>query len=487
MIILVADDDRLVRFTIKSILQEILGDNGDTFLEAENGKDMLALCRERMPDVAFVDIRMPYMNGLKAIEESKKYSEATEYVIVSGYSDFAYAQKGISLGIHEYILKPVDKEQLKQIMGKLQEKVKNQNYESNSRFQLRLMNTFNEYAAIGLESYEAAPDRKYHYLAFLLYMSMGRAAKEESVRMQKQLLQKLRELGDEVVNKKGYYVITNTVDGIPCILFGLSELLEDYVFTHIKKIMMISAQKFKGNSICHMQWFRAETEEEVCKMCDCAGAKMYLMMQEHSGSLHEYDSCRTGLYEQEFLRQVGQLLEAWEQADGIVCREVMNKLWRTYQKKEPDVNLENVSAYCSLLTGCRIDSSSLKGFCKSFVDQVEQMYEGMHREDSDVMEQIKGYIQRYYMNDISISQIAEHFSLTANYLSTIFHRKAGVRFIDYLTDTRIEAAKKLLLSNVSASVQDIAIMVGYNSARHFSALFQKQTGETPSDYRKSRI
>ena len=91
------------------------------------------------------------------------------------------------------------------------------------------------------------------------------------------------------------------------------------------------------------------------------------------------------------------------------------------------------------------------------------------------------------MYDISISQIAEQLGLTANYLSTIFKRKTGEKFIDYLTRTRMEAAKKLLVQNFSASVQDIALMVGYNSARHFSALFQKYTGETPSAYRKSQM
>ena len=88
------------------------------------------------------------------------------------------------------------------------------------------------------------------------------------------------------------------------------------------------------------------------------------------------------------------------------------------------------------------------------------------------------------MYGIGISQIAEQFGLSANYLSTIFKRKTGERFIDYLTRIRIEAAKKLLIQNASASVQDIALMTGYTSSRHFSTLFQKYTGKTPTVYRK---
>ena len=149
MIILIADDDRLVRFTIKSILQEILGDSGDIFLEARNGQEMANECREHHPDIAFVDIRMPVMNGLDAIAESKKYSKETEYVIVSGYSDFTYAREGIRLGVNEYLLKPADEEEIRRVMERLQEKVEKNRKDSNSRFQLRVMNAFSYYSSMG--------------------------------------------------------------------------------------------------------------------------------------------------------------------------------------------------------------------------------------------------------------------------------------------------------------------------------------------------
>ena len=115
----------------------------------------------------------------------------------------------------------------------------------------------------------------------------------------------------------------------------------------------------------------------------------------------------------------------------------------------------------------------------------EEMEELLEEEDSQ-----KGKFMTFQTGKeffgISISQIADEFGLTANYLSTLFHRKTGGKFIDYLTNIRMEAAKKLLVQNVSATVQDVALMVGYNSARHFSSLFQKQTGETPSSYRKNK-
>lgn len=486
MVILVADDDRLVRFTMKSLLGDILGDSGNVFLEAANGRDMVQMCKEWKPDVAFVDIHMPYLNGLEAIEECKKHSEYTEYVVVSGYSEFAYAQKGIHLGVTEYLLKPVDEEQLRPMMEQLKEKQKRSNYVFNARFQLQVMEVFNYYSAIGWEEYEEkACERGCVYLVFLLYIKSGMRNRKESVKFQKEIMKKIRRIGEGTARKKGCYGITYTAEGTICIIFGMPEGGEDYVMLNMRKISMAALEE----SVCYyIQWTRCETLKEVYCACEKMDEKEYLLMGRAIGSMCEYIEEAPDEEVREFLFQIEKLLEAWELADGIVCREVINVIWRKYKEtgKFPDVDRKNLARFCSSVCGFSVDSSSWKLFFTSFVEHSEEMYQGIAGEERDVIEEVKKYIQRYYQNDISISQIADQFGLTANYLSTLFHRKTGGKFIDYLTKTRIEAAKKLLVQNVSATVQDVALMVGYNSTRHFSSLFQKQTGEIPSLYRKNR-
>lgn len=483
MLILIADDDRLVRFTVKSILGELLGDSGDAFLEASNGKEMVRLCRERKPDIVFVDIRMPYLDGLEAIEESRKYSPLTEYVIVSGYSDFEYAQRGIRLGVNEYLLKPIDEEQLGPVMEKLKAQLARQKTESNSKFQLRIMDAFNYHATIGMGEYAVEQEEKdYEYLTFLLHVRAGGREQKKSLEIQKKIIEEIKNLGEEIVSQKGYYAIINTGEGATCIVFGIKEGMKQYVLSHMRKISLsVSAVE---NCFCYFQWFLRETMEEVYESCEQIDAQAYLLLERRAGSVEEYGTSVPGAYEKNFLCQVEQLLDAWEQADGIACKEIMNHIWMDYKEKAPAVNLKNLSRYCSAVCRCRISDESLKAFCRSFVENSDQLYSGLAGEESDVIEQVKAYIQKYYMNDISVSQTAEHFGLTANYLSTVFHRKSGDKFIDYLTEVRMEAAKRILVQNTSAAVQDVALMVGYNSARHFSTLFQKYTGDTPSAYRK---
>lgn len=487
MLILIADDDRLARFSIKSMLGEILGDRGDVLIEAANGRDMVNICRERKPDVAFVDIKMPYLSGLEAIQESKKYSEDTDYVIISGYSDFEYAQQGIRLGVNEYILKPVDEENLCKVMGNLQEKMKMRKKESNSRFQLQVMEMFSNHSVTLMDEFtQRHRGDAYKYLGFVVYVKTNIQNRAWSVQIQQELIKSIRELGEEVVARKGYYAIPATREGFPCGLFWVGEVHKEYIISHIRKAIR-EVEKKDRESFQYILWFEKGSLEEVCQTCDELDQEAYMGMNYCSGNIYACQQSGFDSKNREFMKLVEQLLDAWEMADGMACNEIMNKLWRTYKDEKLDVNLENVGKYCTFMTGSHIAHDSLKAFCKSFVEQSDQMYGRAAGEENDMIEQVKKYIQEYYMNDIGINQIASHYELTANYLSTVFHRKTGSKFIDYLTQVRMEAAKRLLIRNASASVQDIALMVGYNSARHFSTLFQKATGETPTAYRKARL
>lgn len=232
MIILIADDDRLIRYSMKSRLREILEDFGLIFLEARDGEEMVRLCNEHKPDIAFVDIRMPRLNGLEAIEKSRALSEETEYVIVSGYSDFEYAQKGIRLGIGEYLLKPAGEDELKDVMEKLMVKFQKKKEDSNYRFQIRVMNVFNSY----LPDEDNSIYVEENLLSFMFFMVAGCGDKGEAAENQKKILKKVNLLGKDIVERGGYYASVVNGDGIPCILFQSKE--KDYILSRMKKISL---------------------------------------------------------------------------------------------------------------------------------------------------------------------------------------------------------------------------------------------------------
>lgn len=484
MIILIADDDRFIRFTIKSMLTEILlGEH--VILEATDGKEMVQCCRENQPDIVFADIRMPYLSGLEAIEESLKYVPETEFVIISGYSEFEYARKGIELGIHDYLLKPVEEEQLAAVIGELQRKIEQKKKDSNTSFRLKVLDTFNYFSRVGFqEEYEefVLPER-FRYLVVGVIMRNGKHRDEEAG-FEERILKDIQALGAGIVKEGGYYTDVYSANGTPYAVFA-SENTE-WIMSRMNKINQLEFQKMG----VRLFYFFAESMKSIYEISEKVDENSIIEMNEKPGVMLDYAALSTGEKEREVISRTGKLLEAWRQADGISYKEILNQMYREYKEVELDLNLEYMAAYCTEVTGEKIDGESFKAFCRSFIDISEGMYKNAvtsRKEESDIVDKVKEYVQKYYMNDISISQLSEQYHLTANYLSTMFHQKTGSRFIDYLTKIRITKAKTLLISNKTASVQNISLMVGYNSARHFSTLFQKETGMTPTVYRKNRL
>lgn len=103
-----------------------------------------------------------------------------------------------------------------------------------------------------------------------------------------------------------------------------------------------------------------------------------------------------------------------------------------------------------------------------------------------VVEQILDYLDSHYNEKISLDQIARNMYLSPFYISKIFKSETGDTPINHLIRVRMEKARQLLDQNRNASIQDIAQCVGYEDAYHFSKLFKKHFGQSPSGYRKKQ-
>jgi two-component system response regulator YesN len=118
MRILVADDERPARFVLRSLLEE-LGFPPESVEEAVDGRGLVEAATARRADCAFVDVRMPGMDGLAAVEAAAPACPSTRWVIVSSYAEFEYARQAIHLGVTEYLLKPVRLEELSACLDRM--------------------------------------------------------------------------------------------------------------------------------------------------------------------------------------------------------------------------------------------------------------------------------------------------------------------------------------------------------------------------------
>lgn len=115
--LVIADDEPKIRRGIENIL-DWNDFNIDIVGEAEDGELALEVIKEKTPDIILLDINMPFLNGLNLLEKLKDINNKSIVIIISGYDDFSYAQKALKFNVFDYILKPVNKKSMEDIIAK---------------------------------------------------------------------------------------------------------------------------------------------------------------------------------------------------------------------------------------------------------------------------------------------------------------------------------------------------------------------------------
>ena len=115
--VMLADDEGIVLDSLKMIIEKQFP--GQCQIEtAKTGRDVIELAESFRPDIAFMDIQMPGINGIDAIREIKKSNPSVEFIILSAYDKFDYAREAINLGVLEYVNKPFSSKSITEVLGK---------------------------------------------------------------------------------------------------------------------------------------------------------------------------------------------------------------------------------------------------------------------------------------------------------------------------------------------------------------------------------
>ena len=121
--VLLADDEPLLLRSLKMTIEGLDGEYR-VIGTASDGRQALEMTEELVPDVVFTDIRMPVLDGLQFAEEIKKRSLPSRIVLISGYKEFEYAKKAITLGVEDYLIKPINPLMLQKLLTKMKEELK---------------------------------------------------------------------------------------------------------------------------------------------------------------------------------------------------------------------------------------------------------------------------------------------------------------------------------------------------------------------------
>ena len=136
MKIIIAEDEQRAREGLSKLLQTIPGDY-ELIAQAANGQSALEMIMRLKPDVVITDIKMPFMDGLALIQAVRAQQLSAEFVVISAYADFELARQSISLGVAEYILKPVTREDMEKTLRRLRQRSGGGGYSAEQTLNLR--------------------------------------------------------------------------------------------------------------------------------------------------------------------------------------------------------------------------------------------------------------------------------------------------------------------------------------------------------------
>ncbi|TJY40670.1 response regulator [Cohnella pontilimi] len=495
MNILIADDEILVRSSLRSMLEEldlpirIAG-------EARNGEELLALLDSESPDLVFVDIRMPKLSGLDAIRLGKEKAPGAHWIILTGFTEFEYAQEAIRLGATNYLLKPADPAELASCVQHTLREVQRQAHSLNCEFehwislQIRELHT-------RLAGGSQNPFPEYSFAAMEVVADSRRAADDTQSRLQK-VVGKLLDVtvpaefrtqvrfcssGDDP-HRMSCYWAWPAIEGIARsgtrfpwresaehVLrgseddgFSVTALLTD----SCGDIRTLLRQAEELHSLAPLRIFRPE-DTVLTPSILRAEASIAGRLERSKAWMLLTDSCSRRDFI-EYAKRLGELRKQesrdWH-PDSPSCR-ALTRFVRTTVGARVQESMQVDEWFHAL---------------SAVGDKMLASEAGGSASQESIVQRVIRYVDLHYMEEIGIGKLAEEFGLTPNYLSSVFHKKQGVTFVKYLTSTRMLKAKQLLLTQPSLKVNQVAEAVGYFSTRHFTKLFVEHFGVYPSDFR----
>ncbi|MGV2881715.1 response regulator [Paenibacillus sonchi] len=496
MNILIADDEHLVRLSLKNALLK-MNWNENNIHEATDGTEFLHMLSELCPEIAFVDIKMPYINGLEAIEKGQRLSPNTEFIIITGFSEFEYAKKAIELQVTDFLLKPVSFEQLMLLIDKISDKVHKKNLTLNRTFTSQIT-SFLSGDKSQFNSDDLIDNETSHYK--LVWISIHEHALSGGNTLEEDnLFRKVKACADRYISAqyRAALIYVSTTErllicshdkryeadsraSIDALVNDVKTLSLQYFNQDKKIVSLITSETFESNLNLLNNY--AKLTKLSCLRAVLGIQQSYaLSFLEHMDrefpsylALSQLSLQISNMYREKKFIEFHLLIDRW-----IKMME-QNKL---YEKKKL---LEATIIYFRYTIGIQAATNASFLELSDALQHLSINVLRAHTNKTNYMDAILEFINHNFMHNISIAMLAEMFDLSPNYISTIFHKTIGQKFIEYITQLRIAEAKKLLLET-DLSIQEISHKVGYYSKSHFIKLFSKHCKITPMEYKKMKL
>jgi two-component system, response regulator YesN len=464
MRIAIADDEEMARFMIRSLLEEsVASEPIEVVAEARNGEELLDSLERSRPDLAFVDIRMPQMNGLEAIRLGRERFPEVAWVILTSYSEFEYAREAIKLGAIGYLLKPTRPEDLAELLERAAAEIER-------RWRERNASTLSA-------------------IAIAHFLSEDRMVLSRSSRNRKWRGSIFAFDGPEGANYGAEEARLKAACEGRCIRRGYGQI---FLPTKLRNFLVaidgdelpraVARPTSSGGPAITALCFESMDFAELCGRLSewdrLLGLRLVLGLgREYSVSALE-SLPEDLLAHAEACSVFSAALRAADCAEALKALELLERA----MGRAPDgARRAALREYAAVVAG----SPPAEG--EDPIAILRRLCESRIRAASgppDIVAEVVAFVDRHYTENLGVSVIAERLGISANYLSTIFHKRTGQKLVSYVAGQRMLHAKRLLLENPSMPVAKVAALVGHSDSRYFAQQFLRYAGCYPSQYRK---
>lgn len=519
--VMLVDDEQFTRQGLRALI-DWQSCGMEVIEEADNGEDALQLILEKKPDIVITDIRMPVLDGLELIRKvtSEHREIAPAFIIISGYNDFKYAQQAVRYGVHDFILKPIDQEEMTETLIGLSKKLR-ADQSLKAKNEELLISSMIETLIKGEASEETIAEwegrMKHAQLYQYLFIELNDVHPWENSPVSF-TPNEFKQQTQETIRKL------------------LADFNTVYMHEHRGRLgLMVTdvlLSRYEGNIVQFIQ----ELHDELTRMFDDRVFIYVGKPVDQLSKLHEsyraakdallykymYDDTKIVNYEDIRDRELvfiesdrtlfNQLLDQLEEHRIDELKVTIDQLFDEFRTKgfAPEAIKMNihqcVTNVVNLIKELNGDERTLVSLepilswhdLNLSLQELKRLYTNFMTESSDYLKQlrreygkggihqIKNYIDQNFHKNISLKSIASEFYMNSVYLGQLFKKHYGVYFNEYLLGLRIQEAKKLL-RQTDLRIYEIAEKVGFSNADYFVTQFEKIEKMTPSEYRNKLI
>ncbi|NIK67071.1 response regulator [Paenibacillus sp. BK720] len=430
------------------------------------------ICEEN-PDLIVTDIRMPEISGLELMRMTRKKGVEADFVFVSGFAEFAYAQEAIRFGALDYFLKPIDIELAESFIHKLAVHFAKKRSHRNNLILEALMSTDNHELSRLTPFFNSSSGEDY-YRALIVYSNRDQICGRKRFDVEQTLEIELGSRKTLYILKSGQLANLQGLEwaGTDIKAAGISSISNHYkdLAKLIKESDLAASKVFLNED--EKGLFEYEQKLDTVKpyidsISVMIQEKQFEALEDTIGRLkNDFSKNNAGM---------GEVVYLWNQVVGVLLASFYEELkdmelgFLNYAELKE--RFENFESLCGFLYDVLLYIRQLNRQCASEGDI------------GSYFAQMVKYIDNHYSTKLYLKDLSAKFFLNQVYCCQLFKKNLGKTFSEYVTELRINKACELL-KHTEMSVEEVALKVGIMDYYYFNKVFKKQCGITPAKYRK---